>query len=136
MLNRLEQVDKCFMACIYTIGSLICGHKDIHVRQRKVHTASRTASPACIAFEGGNACKSRQRYETPHQCVLTYQADGPSKCGVGGEGRKDRDGTFDQFHDSILPPEITEMLCLELEERCDGLDTVAVLELGCKWVLG
>ena len=84
----------------------------------------------------GMPAKSCQRRRTPRQCVLTYQADRPSKGGVGGEGRKDRDGTFDQFHDSILPPEITEMLCLELEERCDGLETVAVLELGCEWVLG
>jgi len=84
----------------------------------------------------GMPAKGCQRRGIPRQCVLTYQADSPSKCGVGGDGRKDRDGTFDQFHDSILPSEITEMLCLVLEERCDGLDTVAVLELGCKWVLG
>ena len=76
------------------------------------------------------------RRGTSYQCVLTYQADGPSKGGVGGEGRKDRDGTFDQFHDSYLPSEITEILCLVLEERYDGLDIVAVLELRCKWVLG
>jgi len=68
--------------------------------------------------------------------ALSYQADGVPKGGVGGEGRKDRDSIFDQFHDSHLPSEITEMFCLVLEEHCDGLDAVAALELGCKRVLG
>ena len=80
--------------------------------------------------------KSYQRHGTPHWCVLTYQADSPSKGGVGGERRKDRDRALDQIHDSILPSEITEILCLILEERCDGLDTMAILKLRCKWVLG
>ena len=84
----------------------------------------------------GMPIKSCQCHGTPHRCVLTYQADRPSKGGVGGERIKDRDGALDQIHDSILPSEITEILCLILEERCDGLDTMAILKLRCKWVLG
>ena len=83
----------------------------------------------------GKPLKGYQRHGTP-QCVLTYQADRPSKGGVGGEGRKDRDGILNQVHDSTLPSEIIEIFCLMLDERCDGLDTVAVLKLRCKYVLG
>jgi hypothetical protein len=67
----------------------------------------------------------------PYQRILAYQTDGPAKDGVGGEGRKYRDGTLDRCHDSIVPPEIA---CLLLDKVCDRLDIGAILELHGKRV--
>jgi hypothetical protein len=87
MLDGLKQVDECFVAGDDALGSL--AQLDVkRVRTwelEKAHTARRIARPMCIAFTGENGCEIRQRCESRHQCLFTYQTNVD---GEGGGGRK------------------------------------------------
>lgn len=84
--NQLKQVAKSIVAVVYTIDCLV--HSDVTTigerELEKLHTVSRTARLAYIAFTGVRTCRTNIRYtEYAPQHFLTYQAHSIAEYGGG-----------------------------------------------------